>query len=107
MWAYRTGEKEFAHVARDDMLDIRITRSEEKRLRETGAPRRIILRPKPSEWISFKLTGPKDVNEAFKFVELAWKNNGSSSSETKPLATEEAETKPAKTKRKKKEKDGM
>ncbi|HZY46205.1 MAG TPA: luciferase family protein [Candidatus Bathyarchaeia archaeon] len=80
-WAYRTGEREFAHFERENIVDIRITRDEEKRIRESQHNRRVILRPKPSDWISFQLTNPKDVDEAFKLIETAWKNNTVSSPE--------------------------
>jgi hypothetical protein len=75
MTAYWIGKREFVHFHGEDRLDIRVVRSALKDMPEIRLDRRVMLRPRASDWIEFRLREQSDVNDAFRLVKLAWKNN--------------------------------
>ncbi|HZY95429.1 MAG TPA: luciferase family protein [Candidatus Bathyarchaeia archaeon] len=77
--AYWTQNREFAHFQNENMLDIRITRGWLNLMRREPLDRRITLRPRPSDWIEFKITNRGDMDAAFKLAKLALRNNRSAS----------------------------
>jgi len=75
MTAYWIGKREFAHFHGGDRLDIRVVRSASNDMPEIRLDHRVMLRPRASDWIEFRLREQSDVDDAFRLVKLAWKNN--------------------------------
>ena len=75
MTAYWRGTREFAHFHGEDRLDIRVVKRALKDMPEIRLDRRVLLRPRASDWIEFRLREQSDVDDAFRLVKLAWKNN--------------------------------
>jgi len=76
--AYWIGTHEFIHSHSQDRLDIRVGRETLKARPEIRSDSRLVLRPRASDWIEFRLRQQTDVNDAFELVKLAWKNGRSS-----------------------------
>ncbi len=70
--AYVIGEREFAHFHRQDEVDVRLTRSVQRKMRaELEEDSRVKLRPGYSDWITIALARDEDLVFAFKLVKQA------------------------------------
>ena len=74
--AFYIGQREFAHFQRNDQIDVRLTRSYQRKYsRLIRGDRRVGFRSNPSEWIQIQFRTHADVEYAFRIISLALNAN--------------------------------
>ena len=67
--AWRVAGREFAHLHSDDLLDLRLPRDVQARLRADPLAH---FRASRSEWLEFEFHTPADVEHVIAVAHLAW-----------------------------------
>jgi hypothetical protein len=67
--AWRVGGREFAHLHADDLLDLRLPRQAQKRVRQDP---RAHFRGSASEWLEFEFHSEQDVAQLVEPATEAW-----------------------------------
>ncbi len=74
--AYFVEGKEFAHFHAENEIDVRLTKTLQKKLRRRlSTDPRVKFRPRPSEWVVIILSARKDADFAFELIQLAREAN--------------------------------
>ncbi|MFQ5919310.1 MAG: luciferase family protein [Thermoplasmata archaeon] len=69
--AYSVAGREFVHFHSPDEVDIRLTtRLQSQNKKALGADARVTFRRNRSEWITFSLRSPEDVEAALQWIRL-------------------------------------
>jgi hypothetical protein len=67
--AFCRGTREFAHFHPGAEVDIRLPRAQQRALKDDP---RAVFRPRPSDWIAYRLEATADVEAAFALARAAW-----------------------------------